>query len=150
MVHFNASNLTALCFRICILKRKGRQDDCPGRYWIRWRQASTTPVTTSAAILTTIPFLCVLGGCRWYEWNRLLPSSTKRNRVRTLAYLLGCTWDFQSLLGRLLTSLILHSRNSNVFFLRNYICIGLCVYLPKMWAVKEEKWLQFRHTSVSN
>ena len=39
------------------LKRKGRQDDCPGRHRRRWRQAAASPVTR-AVILTTFPFMC--------------------------------------------------------------------------------------------
>ena len=39
------------------MKQKGRQDDCPGRYWERRRQASAFPVTTRAVTLTTFPFL---------------------------------------------------------------------------------------------
>ena len=34
------------------------QDDCSGRHWRRWRQASTSPVTTRAVTLTTLPVLC--------------------------------------------------------------------------------------------
>ena len=39
------------------LKRKGRQGDCPGRFWRRWRRASTSTVTTRAVPMTTFPFL---------------------------------------------------------------------------------------------
>ena len=41
-------------------ERKGRRCDCPGRHWGRWRQASTSPVTTRAVTPTTIPFLCMV------------------------------------------------------------------------------------------
>ena len=44
------------------LKRKGRQDDCPARHWGCWRQASTSPVTTRAVILTTFPFMWLTSG----------------------------------------------------------------------------------------
>ena len=38
------------------------QDDCPARHWRRWRQTSTSPVTTRAVILTIFPFL-------WKRWS---------------------------------------------------------------------------------
>ena len=41
------------------LKWKGRQDDCPDHYWGCWRQASTSPVKTRAAVLMTFLFLWI-------------------------------------------------------------------------------------------
>ena len=37
-------------------KRKGRQGDCPDRHWRRWRQASTSPVTSRAVSPTAFSF----------------------------------------------------------------------------------------------
>ena len=48
-------------------KRWGRQDDCPGRHWGRWRLPSTSPVTTKAIILTTFPL----------KWLRLKSPTTR-------------------------------------------------------------------------
>ena len=38
---------------------EGRQDDCSGRHWRRWRQASTSPMAAWAVILT-FPFPCIM------------------------------------------------------------------------------------------
>ena len=38
-------------------KRKSCQGDCLDCHWTRWRQVSTSPLTTRAVILTTLPLL---------------------------------------------------------------------------------------------
>ena len=43
-----------------VLKREGRQGDCPARHWRRWRQSSTSAVTTRAVTIMTFPFLWTL------------------------------------------------------------------------------------------
>ena len=50
------------------LKWRGSQDDCFGRHWRLWRQASSSPVTTRAVIPTTSPFL-------WWRSCNMMTSS---------------------------------------------------------------------------
>ena len=59
-------------------KRKGRQDDCHARHWRCWKQASTSPVTTSAVILTTFPFLWLTLGQSYDDpiVNEIIPKNT--------------------------------------------------------------------------
>ena len=58
------SSTTLWEFGMISQKREGRQDDCPGRHWRRWRQALTSPVTARTVILTAFPFLW------YYIWGR--------------------------------------------------------------------------------
>ena len=56
------------------LRREGCMGDCPGRYWRRWRQASTSPVTTRATTLATSPCLysIIMGYSRMFSFEENL------------------------------------------------------------------------------
>ena len=66
-------------------RQKGHQGDCPDCRWRRWRQASTSPATIRAVILTTFCF------CEWSYpegYGYQLPVSN-HNKVKIMCIILG-------------------------------------------------------------
>ena len=79
------------------LKWKAHQDDCPGRHWRCWRQASATPATTRAVSLTTFPFLC------WYHYYCEVIMGAVASRITSLSivYSTICSGANQHILQKL-------------------------------------------------
>ena len=87
------------------LKPKGHHNDCPDRHWRRWRQASTSPVTTKVVTLTTFPFLwpCSYlfsfpGEWRGHDpWFRRVHSGTRVQLLQgycsEINEVLDCEWE---------------------------------------------------------
>ena len=94
------------------LKRKDRQDDCPGDHWRRWRQA---PSTTRAVTLTTFPFMCE---STWFRPCFNIYSLTKRlfsdclyftsKRPTSLPHRWNCCQGKQSAYPQTLSKLLEH------------------------------------------